>query len=159
MRGRKPKPTALKERAGNPGKRALKSGEPAFGGSKLTPPEHLNIDARREWRRLAAELTAAGLLTVVDRAALAMYCQCYARWVEAERALKKESLIDITNKGNRIQNPLIGIANRAMELMLKAAVEFGMTPSARSRLHVEPPQTPGTLAEMLFGEEVETIAR
>ena len=40
-----------------------------------------------EWHRLAGTLYDMGVLTMVDRAALAAYCQAYGRWVEAEEKL------------------------------------------------------------------------
>ena len=65
----------------------------------------------------------------VDRAALAAYCQAYGRWAQAERAVKAlaerdgigAGLVVETKGGNMIQNPLVGVANRAMGLMMKAA--------------------------------------
>jgi P27 family predicted phage terminase small subunit len=42
-----------------------------------------------------------------------------------------------TDKGNKIQNPLVGIARRAQADMVRYASEFGMTPSARSRVHAD----------------------
>lgn len=151
MKGRKPKPTHLKVVAGNPGKRPLNDREPQFTLARITPPRHLSKTARAEWRRVLKELQVQGVVTVVDRAALAAYCQAYARWADAEdafaamqtEAAKKgdlsKALLVKTKTGNYIQNPLVGACNRAMELMLRAAVEIGMTPSARSRIV----QTPG----------------
>jgi len=51
-----------------------------------------------------------------------------------------------TSNGNAIQNPLVGIANKAMADMVHFAIEFGMTPAARSRVVATPPdeKTPGT---------------
>jgi phage terminase small subunit len=43
-----------------------------------------------------------------------------------------------TLAGNVIQNPLVGTANRAMADMVKYAVEFGLTPSARARIAAGP---------------------
>jgi len=43
-----------------------------------------------------------------------------------------------TTSGNAIQNPLVGIANKAKADMVRYAVEFGMTPSARSRVTANP---------------------
>jgi len=85
-----------------------------------------------------------GILTTLDRAAFAVYCQAYGRWVRAERALEKmalkepatQALLMKTKSGNLIQNPLVGTANKAMDALLKAAAELGMTPSVRSRLEV-----------------------
>ena len=54
-RGRKPKPTELKRRLGNPGKRALAAAEnviPLRPAADLPPyPDGLSIEARRLWER------------------------------------------------------------------------------------------------------------
>ena len=39
-----------------------------------------------------------------------------------------------TEKGYQQQTPWVGIANTNQKLMLQAASEFGLTPSARSRI-------------------------
>jgi P27 family predicted phage terminase small subunit len=105
---------------------------------------HLSGPARYEWRRIVPELEALGLLTQIDRAALAGYCQAYGRWVIAEKKLTELSSISPDKmaflykcaNGNLIINPLLSVASKAMEQMHKFLVEFGMTPSARSRLSV-----------------------
>jgi P27 family predicted phage terminase small subunit len=45
-----------------------------------------------------------------------------------------------TTNGNAVQNPLIGVANKAMADMVRYAAEFGMTPSARSRIQGSEPE-------------------
>jgi P27 family predicted phage terminase small subunit len=45
-------------------------------------------------------------------------------------------LVVKTKSGNIIQNPLVGVANKAMADVVRYAAEFGMTPSARSRIEV-----------------------
>jgi phage terminase small subunit len=87
MRGRKPKPTYLKILDGNPGRRPNNPGEPQPPRRAPTCPSHLCPAAKAEWKRLAAQLTVLRILTELDRAALAAYCQAYGRWVEAERKL------------------------------------------------------------------------
>ena len=136
--GRKPKPTALKLVHGNPGKRPLNEHEPQPMIEIPKMPDHLSAEAAAEWNRVTGELATLGLLANIDRAALAAYCQAYGRWVEAEAAIRRIGLLAKTTSGNVIQNPLVGIANRAMELMYRFMTEFGMTPSSRSRLSVEP---------------------
>jgi len=98
-----------------------------------------------EWGRLSENLFAIGILTGADRAVMAAYCQCYARWVRAEQVLARRNstaerddismgLMVRTLNGNAIQNPLVGIANKAMADMVRYAAELGITPSARSRV-------------------------
>jgi len=38
-------------------------------------PKHLWPEARREWKRMGADLVDAGLVAKIDRAELAIYCQ------------------------------------------------------------------------------------
>ena len=62
MRGRKPKPTALKLIDGNPGKRPINAHEPtATGGGKPTCPSHLSPTAKSEWKRISGTLHELGI--------------------------------------------------------------------------------------------------
>ena len=135
--GRKPTPTAVKLLKGNPGRRPLNPNEPRPSGIP-TCPEHLNAVAKAEWDRISVELSACGLLTSIDRAALAAYCATYARWLEAEQKIDRHGTVIKTQSGNAIQNPYVGVANRALDLMHKYLIEFGCTPSSRSRVSVMP---------------------
>lgn len=140
----------MKVLAGNPGKRGLNRAEAKPRRLLPRAPEHLDDEARAEWKRVSRDLYDAGLLTGVDRGALAAYCQAYSRWADAERRARGLGAVIQTMQGNLVQNPWISIANRAMELMLKAAAEFGMTPSARSRVTAQVPERETSLAEALF---------
>jgi P27 family predicted phage terminase small subunit len=144
--GAKPTPTALRIVTGA---KATKPNDaeamPAIGAMP-TAPAHLGADAKREWKRAALLLYNLGLLTNVDRAAMAAYCVAYGRWCEAERVLKaakradpaSAGLLATTSNGNVIQNPIVGVANSAMRDMVAMAAEFGMTPSARTRIRAHP---------------------
>lgn len=143
MAGRKPKPTSLKRLEGNRGKRPLNISEPKFSGTPLRP-EHLDETARKEWDRISVELTSAGLLTSVDRAALSAYCAAWSRWVNAEENIQKfGAVIKSPKSGFPIANPFVGIANTSLTLMHKFLIEFGMTPSSRSRISVGSPTGSG----------------
>ena len=134
MAGRRPTPTALKLLRGNPGKRPLNKNEPKPEVKIPRCPGHLSPIAKAEWKRISRELAAMGLLTGMDRAALAAYCQAYGRWAQAETEAAKKGLMIDTTHGNSIQNPYIGIANKALEHMYRFLTEFGLTPSSRTRL-------------------------
>jgi len=131
MRGRKPKPEGLSTR--RPRRR---EGGPV---AKLPPcPAHLQGEARKEWFRIGHQLVSYGLMTEVDKAALAAYCQAWARWVEAEEQVGKFGTVIKSPNGFPVQSPYLPIANRAMEQMMRLLVEFGMSPSSRSRVTVQP---------------------
>ena len=65
-RGRKPKPTAMKELEGNPGKHPLNTSEPKPTKKAPACPKWLEPEAKKEWRRLAKQMEAIGILTEVD---------------------------------------------------------------------------------------------
>jgi len=134
-RGRKPKPTALKLLEGNPGKRQLNMNEPRLT-QKMPPecPDWLEEEAQAEWNRLSETLFEMGILTDLDVAPFAAYCQAYARWREAEEFISQHGSIVKTKTGYWQQVPQVSIAHTNQKAMLQAAAEFGLTPSARSRI-------------------------
>ena len=138
MAGRRPKPTAVKKLNGNPGKRPLNKNEPQPQLSIPECPTHLSVYAKEEWSRLSEELHGLGLLTRIDRAALAAYCQVWGRWVEAEEVVVIQGLTVATLKRDQAKNPHLDIADRCLKQMREYLVEFGMTPSSRSRLSIKP---------------------
>ncbi len=119
---------------GNPGRRPLPEGEPEPASDLPIAPAHLSDEAKAEWDRTGQQLLELGLITTIDRPALAAYCAAWARWVDAEQRLVEFGVVIKSPKGFLVQSPYLSIANRAMEQMMKVLVEFGMTPSSRTRV-------------------------
>lgn len=153
--GPKHMPTALKILTGNRGKDPLPKNEPQFPVDMPTPPEFIAGYALEEWHRVTPYLYSVGILTQVDRAAIAAYCQCYGRWRMAEERFVESAkndpvsggILARTKAGNVIQNPILSAANAALRDMIRIAAEFGMTPSARARI------------EGKRGEEQDTLSK
>jgi P27 family predicted phage terminase small subunit len=137
MAGRRPTPQALKDLAGNPGKRPSREAIQPKGLARC--PSWLSSVAKTEWKRLAAELELLGLLGSTDQAALAGYCTAYANLVKAQRLINSKGFT-YTHNGLAKKRPEVQIAQDAMREMRKYAQEFGMTPSSRSK--VTPNQLP-----------------
>ena len=138
-RGPRPKPSVLKLLSGNPGgKKIAKEPKPRPIAPRC--PAWLSAEAKKEWKRVAPELERCGLLTQLDIACLAAYCQVYGRWVSCERRLAKEGLdYETRNKAGemyRATNPLVGIANRCLADIKRFCAEFGMSPAARSGMNI-----------------------
>lgn len=156
--GRPPKPTALKVLQGNPGKRPLNRAEPQFAADRLTCPRWLGMQAKREWRRLVKAMPA-GLATEGDRAALAAYCQAWARWQEAEEALAAAGSLTceepVLNRqgelvGYKIKTrPEVAIAQKYAHLMLAAAGRFGLDPSSRTKIRMPEAKAEDPFADFL----------
>jgi P27 family predicted phage terminase small subunit len=141
QRGPRPKPTAAKLLTGTFRKDRAIPNEPQPEVVAPSCPPHLSGLAKKEWKRLVPELLALGLLTKIDRAALAAYCQCWARWVEAEEKLKVEGLTIKTPSGFEQPSAWLTIANKALALLRAYAAEFGLSPATRARVSAaEPPK-------------------
>jgi P27 family predicted phage terminase small subunit len=93
---------------------------------------------------LNADLSHLDLLKATDQAALAAYCQAYARWVTAERIIEVEGQLVrepiVTRSGNVTghrwkKHPAVTIAKDERAAMLAAGRLFGLNPSSRSTIH------------------------
>lgn len=139
-RGPAPQPTALKLARGNPGKRALPKNEPKpEPPSRLDPPSWLTAEAKKKWRAMAPKLATAGLMTVADVDALARYCDTWTRWRQCCRVIDRGGMTyEVKNQHGAVvqivARPEVGIARSLAQQLARLEQEFGMTPSARSRV-------------------------
>lgn len=134
MRGRKPKPTALKELAGNPGKRALNKNEPKFSELKsVETPEWMPELAATMWETVLPELLANKVLTIPDLHNVEAFCMAYQRWREAQEDVTLNGIV-IKTENSVIKNPAVTVVNEASVQMMKFGSLLGLDPSSRSRL-------------------------
>lgn len=140
--GRPAKPTELKILEGTY-QASRDAGSLRLPVSRPKCPAHIDGEARKEWNRIVRELEAIGMLNVVDRAALAAYCDCYAIWVKASGVIAEHGLTFMTESGYEQQRPEVGIRAKALEQMKGFLTEFGMTPASRTRIRQTylPPKT------------------
>jgi P27 family predicted phage terminase small subunit len=134
VNGPPPRPRAAMDLLSNRAHRA-----PLPEPIKPTPgaprPKFLTREAAAEWDRLEAELLRLGLLTTVDRAILAAYCEAWSTFVRATKALKK-SMTTVAGNGTEIPHPAVAIQANAAERLRKLAPNFGFSPADRMRLLV-----------------------
>ena len=83
---------------------------------------------------MAKQLEQLGILTEIDMAAFAGYCPAYARWKDAEEFITKHGTIVKTPSGYWQQVPQVSIAQTYLKIMNRFCEQFGLTPSARSRI-------------------------
>ena len=144
MKGRKPKPTALKVAHGNPGKRPIKKEANFKGRPDLKKVSWIGESGKTEWRRMMAEIGDLGVLKASDQSVFAMYCQCYHNIKRAELTLLKEGLTvhePLVNKAGDIvgykikAHPAASISTKYMQLLGKYASLLGFDPTSRTRVH------------------------
>jgi P27 family predicted phage terminase small subunit len=137
--GRPPKPTRLRLLEGNPGRRPINENEPRPRRRQRipSPPDDLGEIGKAEWRKMGPVLVRLGLLTEMDTTAFHMYCATYERWVDAERQARENPIIQ-TPSGYFQHSPYTSLANRLYYMVKQSLSDFGMTPSSRSRVAVDP---------------------
>ncbi len=138
-RGRVPQPTEVKKAKGNPGQRKLNDKEPKPEVEAPACPDFLSDYAKEEWERIVPELLRNGLLTSLDGATLAAYCAAYGRWREAEERIASSGIvIKMGDKGYIVQSPWLQVANKAIKQIEIFAARFGLSPSDRTRIRIDP---------------------
>ena len=137
--GPRPLPTSVKRARGtlqrcrtNPNESAPKPGTPAA-------PEWLGPDAKREWKRLVPLLAARGLLELLDRAALTGYVSAWGDLAEATRVIAEQGTTCIGARGQLLPHPELRRLEKARQTLRMFAAEFGLSPSARSRVVANAP--------------------
>lgn len=137
MRGRKPKPTAQKLLAGNPGKRPLNKHEPqAPTLTSADPPLWLTDLAREAWDWYAPRLIASKTLTETDLHNLEAFCAAYSRWRIAEDDIKKHGITVFSVQGGVVKNPAVTVANEALKQLATFGASLGLDPASRARIQV-----------------------
>lgn len=151
-RGPLPKPAALKVLEGNPGKRPLDLAAGVNPRIEIpSPPKHLSQEAKKEWKRITPLLEELGLISGLDRTALALYCQAVGRLAELETAFNGmvarlvEQGVDyadavyqasyaVTPSGYAQQSVIVQLLGKHREQVNRYLAHFGLSPAARGRV-------------------------
>jgi len=141
--GPRPAPSAIRRAQGERPDR-LNPAEPlpAPGTGPPEPPASLCPEARAVWRRLAPDLYAGGVLTHWDLEAFTAYCDLAVQVDRARQGL--QGGLVVRARGNTlVTNPLWRIYRDSLVLLRAYAIEFGLTPAARSQIRALPaPRVP-----------------
>jgi len=155
MKGRKPTPAKVTALRGNPGKRKKVDNAPHFDVAIPQPPDHLSADALLIWDETAREMEAKQIVTRLDEAALALYCQVYADLkAHTIKARSEEEFVE-SKRGMMQMNPRLRYIRNLQEQLIKIAAELGITPVARNKVKMigkgpAQPTKEEKLAEKLF---------
>lgn len=138
-RGPEPKPTALRVLHGDR-KDRINDAEPVAPEVEVRPPEELSDEAREIWDRLAPSLIAVGVLTVWDIDAFQITCEALARYKAATKLVNNSALL-VQGTTGLMKNPALVVQREAEDSFQRYGARFGLTPSDRSQLKIEAPQS------------------
>lgn len=143
---------------GNPSKLSLEELLSEFNPEVALPncPKHLWPEARKEWKRVGTELVKHGLVSNLDRAALSLYCQAWARLVWAESMMTRamnaaeagrvtaeekgeewkggDGIMVPSPNGSLVYSHHWVVQRRAAQEVHWYLQSFGMSPSSRGRV-------------------------
>lgn len=112
---------------------------------RLTPPDFIEKDsiALAKFNSLIKELSEVDIINNVDIDLLAVYSDCWSKYVRATKLLALQDLVEEQeNKMGMLvktQNPYIKIQNTYSDKMMKISNLFGLSPADRSKIaHLNP---------------------
>jgi P27 family predicted phage terminase small subunit len=138
--GRPPKPTALKALEGNPGKRALNKNEPQppLAEGQIEPPRPLEGNALKTWYRVVPLLQDMQVLSLADLEKLALGCDAMGDYIDLRARIKKVgkvyTTITVTKSKVYRTRPEVAMMKDAWKMASAILSEFGLSPSARSKV-------------------------
>lgn len=141
--GRRPLPTPLKIMRGTLNTTKANKNEAKLPVKVPPPPKFLTGEEKKWYKRMGKQLVVAGLMTVVDGLALAMLSRALCQYIKAGGNLNDTGLVvklkpkegeGEQKEGYIMQHPYYSVQNKAFDQIFKLLVEFGQTPSSRSRV-------------------------
>ncbi len=133
-RGRKPQPTALKLVSAQHPER-INADEPVPTEGIPACPSR-NREIRKIWDYTIVQLTRMRVVTPADRDALFAYCNAVLVHKQASDILEAEGLVIEGSHGGMVSHPAQKIQREAATQVRAFCAEFGLTPSARTRIRV-----------------------
>lgn len=149
-RGPAPKPTNLRilDGTGRQHPERVPKGEPDPAHVDSTPPSWLKGKGERKvYREVAGKLERMKLLTEADQMAVAQLAIYWVKW----KALADDATTEVTttDTGYTATDPRINSMVKLGEKVTALLKEFGMTPSARTRIQVQDKEVVDPLGDYL----------
>lgn len=151
--GRKPLSVQDKMERGNPGQRNLhKDEQPKLKTLFQLPtaPSYLGEYGIKEWDRTGPLLVAAKMLTESDLPAFQAYCMNIDLLIQAQLDIQSNGMQVMGHRG-WVRNPAIAAFGQASTAIRGFVAEFGLSPSARSRIRI--PKDDQDVLGLLMGDD------
>lgn len=172
--GRPRKPTTLKALQGTARPDRTNAREPEPPPGPVKPPSWLKGRARAAWRQLAPMLEDMRVLTTADPHALALLCDAYAEYIDCREVVRKQGAVYesrvVKASSRRVEaeggdedfdaadwsviirpRPEVKMASDAWRRVHRMLVEFGLTPSSRSKVSAGGAEDADPFEEFLRG--------
>jgi P27 family predicted phage terminase small subunit len=153
-RGPAPLSTEDKIARGNPGKKKLN--EDLVNKMDLIyklppPPDYLGEYGIKEWNRTGPKLVELKMLAETDLPAFESYCMNIDLMIAARLQIKEKGML-INGARGWVRNPAIAAFGQASTAVRGFVSEFGLSPSARSRIKL-PSEDVDVMAELMGADD------
>lgn len=116
-----------------------KNSEVKAKSDNIKPPKNLTKDEKKEFKKIANQLIAIGIMSNLDCNSLGMYIRAYGNYVKISDALMS---LDPLTKFDEY-NKLSMLEDRYTKQCRNHAIDLGLTISSRCKLVVpKPPEEP-----------------
>lgn len=151
MSGPPPTPTQLRvlssapsRRRGQEAERRAREPKPLLLTADTPAPSWLHgRESRAAWRSVVPLLVGMRVATIADQLAIGLLCEAMGRFLRAEAVVRKEGATyqTTTTQGSTMhrERPEVGQMERAWQHVRGLLAEFGLTPSARTRVATTDP--------------------
>lgn len=137
-RGRKPKPGALKELQGNPGKKrkakVAAAAEPVLSADAIAPPLDLKPAERRVWDQLVPLLRERKFVQATDLLTFTRYCKFFSLFADISPKVNAKNMVKVTKSDfvtmERLNKWFLALLQLDKRLCEHEA-NFGLNPVAR----------------------------
>lgn len=133
----------------------LRGPSPANDGPKLAydigrppKPSDLNERAAEIYEAACYQLERAGVLQVVDGAAVRRFAHWLSRWEHNARILTVETEVTVSFKGESMVNPRLTALAKIDTLLAAAEKKLGFSPEDRMRIKGSPPERKSKLDKL-----------
>jgi P27 family predicted phage terminase small subunit len=153
-RGRKPKPKALRLLHGDFRPDRHNADQPDVASAVPRRPGFLRGEAKKEWERITALLSAQRCISEWDMAAITAYCQCWGYFAMLSRKIKtaEDMCQEDAATGQKSLAPLYIAQDKCLKNLRAYAVEFGLTPSSRVKVRAQKEEKQNPFAALMVGK-------
>jgi P27 family predicted phage terminase small subunit len=102
------------------------------------PPADLTGPALDEWRRTLPLLRDLRVLSPTDAGAIGDLCRMHGYLAAIDAKIRKEGLL-VDDGGRQREHPLLKTRKAYADSVFRMRRDFGLTPSARTTVRIEPP--------------------
>ncbi len=134
--GTKPKPTALRLLEGDKHTERINKNEPKPSDSSLVSPVWLTDEGIKLWNNYASVFKNLNTFKKTDEMSFATWCQEMGRYIELQGIITTKGYTTTNIRNGDKAIPEMAMARECLKNARALAIEFGMTPSSRSKLSV-----------------------